>query len=317
MKKGPGKAILILAFVLLPGPALAGDNSTAILFEMGVDTGGGNVNQEGNLMYFGSASTTQIGYTEEGNVSQIAIYENIESGNIVQWGDVGSMGMSKQSIQSIYLPMVTSEAQLFRYQEGSGVEQTAWIRNSDDVWLQQIIGGLKSLLFPPNGESGGSTSGFPWGGYFCGYGGTPACAKKFAERILSGNATPRDFYMLGVLEEEDVYPPENLTPGIVLTEYEIKKNSDNITIKFRARNFAREKRNATLVAILYPKINLEGIEEKPATEDLRLEEGPPEEKTIELDKFILGRGKGLEKTLEVPLNGFDISRIRLRMITMD
>jgi hypothetical protein len=143
--------------------------------------------------------------------------------------------------------------------------------------------------------------------------------------------------MLQVLEEDNVYPPENFTPHVVLTKWNITNNNGSLKVKFRALNFGRKTYNATLKMYLTQKmnINLDGNAEDQikirgnkielsAEDDLNGEvkinkmNGDiriPEKKTIEIGNYTVHSTKMAEQEIEVPLTGMNVKSVQLQLVS--
>lgn len=306
------------------------DVSSADLVQFAVSMMGDS-NQEAQVSDFDMADSRQIGYSLDGNVTQVISYDNIGNGSAIQWGESGDMSRKERSWN---LDSVGDEGITWQWSESGSygdVNQTINVKNSRNLYLKQIIGGLKNVIFPdPNGhyQTGGEMESNNW--WFCGKsangtGGLPLCAEKMAKRIMDGKAAPRDYYMLQVLAEDYyVYPPENSTPHVTLTKWNISNGNGNLTIKFKAQNFGRNTYNATLKLDLMPRISISGLDEN--TENIQSKGNVvqlksdwdikvPEMKTVEAGKYRVAPLKMVEDEIVVPLNGMKIKNLQLRMIS--
>ncbi|VVB92756.1 Uncharacterised protein [uncultured archaeon] len=324
------KWICVLAAALLALAITAAaeeDVSSAQLAQIAVSKMG-ETNQEAQVTDFGIADSSQIGYSSDANVTQTISYDNIGSGTILQWGESGDMPRMERTLN---LSGVGESGLTWQWSEGD-VTQTINVKNSENLYLKQIIGGLKRVLFPETNAPAEIDSG-SW--TFCGTavngrGGLPLCAEKIGEKVLKGKYTARDLYMLEYLEDYyDTFPSENNTPHIILTKWNITKADGNLRIKFRAHNFAKEKYNATLHLDLTQKINitsLDGNFEKinaggdnvvfrAADENLDSEIKAPEKKVIELDKFMIPGTKGIEREVIVQLDETIIQNLKMKVMS--
>lgn len=332
--------IVALCLLALTGIAAAGDDmSSAQLAQFAVDMMG-NSNQNAVVSGFDAADSMQIGYSSDSSVTQTIVYDNIRSGSILQWGESGEMPREEWTY---FLSSADDSGFMHNWINGN-VNQTIYVRNSENISLNQTvgdlgmggikvtrrIGGLKAILFPdpdpppPEEQNNWWLCGKPVNGR----GGLPVCAEKLGKKIFEGRATTRDYYMLNTIEEDYyVFPPENVTPHIVLTDWNITSANGSLTIKFRAQNFGRQAYNATLVLDLTPKINItniDGIAEKVqmnggvmefrADDDLG-EIKIPEEQVIELGRYTIGSTRAVEKVVEVPVDGMKIKNLAMRMIS--
>lgn len=336
--------IITLCLLALTGIAAAGDDmSSAQLAQFAVDMMG-NSNQNARVSGFDAADSMQIGYSSDRNVTQTIVYDNIGSGSILQWGESGNMSREEWTY---FLSSADDSGFMHNWINGN-VNQTIYVRNSENISLNQTvgglnlsngmgeikvtrrIGGLKAILFPdpdpPPPEE-------PNNWWFCGKpvngrGGLPACAEKLGKRIFEGRATERDYYMLNTIEENYyVFPPENLTPHVILTNWNITSVDGNLTIKFRAQNFGMQTYNATLILDLTPKINItniDGIAEKiqmnGGVMEFRADENLgeiklPEEQSIVLGRYTIGSTRAVEKVVEVPIERMTIKNLAMRMIS--
>lgn len=338
--------IVALYLLVLTGIAAAGDDmSSAQLAQFAVDMMG-NSNQNAMVSGFDAADSMQIGYSSDSSVTQTIVYDNIRNGSILQWGESGDMPREEWTY---FLSSADDSGFMHNWINGN-VNQTIYVRNSENISLNQTvgdlgmggtdgageikvtrrIGGLKSILFPDPVPQPPEQQNNWW---FCGKpingrGGLPACAERLGKKIFDGKATSRDYYTLNIIEENYyVFPPENVTPHIVLTDWNITGTNGNLTIKFRAQNFGRQAYNATLVLDLTQKINItniDGIAEKVqmnggvmefrAADDLG-EIKIPEEQVIELGRYTIGSTRAIEKVVEVPVDGTKIKNLAMRMIS--
>lgn len=338
--------IVALCLLALTGIAAAGDDmSSAQLAQFAVDMMG-NSNQDAMVSGFDAADSMQIGYSSDSNVTQTIVYDNIGNGSILQWGESGDMSREEWTY---FLSGADDSGFMHNWINGN-VNQTIYVRNSENISLNQTvgglnlsngmgmgeikvtrrIGGLQAILFPDPDPPPPDEQNNWW---FCGKpvngrGGMPVCAEKLGKKIFEGRATERDYYMLNVLEEDyDVFPPENLTPHVTLTNWNITGVGSNLTIKFRAQNFGMQTYNATLILDLTPKINIiniDGIAEKIQmnggvmefrADDNLAEIKLPEEQSIELGRYTIGSTRAVEKVVEVPIERMRIKNLALRMIS--
>ncbi len=312
--------------VLAAGTAAAEENmSSAQLVQFAVDIMGDS-SQDALVSGFDTAESRQIGYSSDGSVTQTVSYDNIRNGSIIQWGESGDMPYEERTLN---LDSIGDSGFIWQWNKGD-VNQTINIRNSENLYLKQIVGGLKKILFPDPKANQEDQMG-TW--TFCGKatdgkGGLPLCAEKIAKRIFNGSATDRDYYMLDYLESEyNVFPPENLTPHITLTKWNITRVNDSLKIKFYAHNFGKQTYNATLMLDLTPRINIpdidgsverintEGVQFKLMEENFNSEIKIPEKQSIEIGSYTVPRMRGFEGEVEVPLNGMKIKGLEMRMIS--
>ncbi len=298
------------------------DVSSAELVQFAVSKMG-DTNQEAQISDFNIADSRQIGYSWDGTVTQTVSYDNIENGSILQWGESGDMPREERSL---LLDRIGDSGFTWQWEKGD-VDQTINIKNSENIYLKQIVGGLKKILFPdPNAPAPEMESNW----WFCGKavngtGGLPLCAEKFAKKIVNGKGTAREIYMLEVLQGDyDIYPPDNLNLHVVLTKWNITKKDDNMVVKFRVHNFGKKQYNATLFLGMTPRINTisldknyETVQVKGNVAELNVEDEIkiPESKTVQLGNFTIPRTKGEEKEIEVPLKGLDIKKIQLKIVS--
>lgn len=313
------RLLVICSLVLagMAGIALASaeeDMSSAQLVQIAASTMG-DTSQDAHVTGFDNADSIQIGYSSNGNATQTISYDNIRNGSITQWGESGEMGYAERWS---YLDSVGDSVNMTNWENGK-VNQTIYIRNSENIFLLQKIGGLKKILFPDPQAASVEPANNWW---FCGKakngsGGKPRCAEDMAKRILNGKASARDYYMLEVLEDNyDVFPPENLTPRVVLTKWNITQVDGNITIKFRFHNFAKKTYNATLRVDLVPPVNiisLEGKSDAGGTPNWEIQ--LPEKKSIEVGRYTVPSMRDLENEVVVPLNGTRVNNMQIKLIS--
>lgn len=313
--------ILLLLGGIVAAEETVEDISSAELTQFAVDLMGGS-NQEAQVTGFDIAESKQIGYSSDGKVIQTISYENIGNGSVFQWGESGDMAREERTL---LLDKVGDSGFTWQWNKDE-VNQTINVRNSENVYLKQVVGGLKKILFPdPNApkedESGTWT--------FCGKavngkGGLPLCAQKMANKILDGKANARDIYMLQYLEEYyDVFPPENRTPHIVLTKWNLTQNNGSIKLKFTAYNFGKKRYNATLKADLIPRPTIIDIDGN--SEDMQGREviefkagdynGADNSQIVELGNYSVYSLKSIENEVTIPVNDIKIKNLRLRMVS--
>ncbi len=335
-------AVCLLAVCLLAlvSVAVAGeDMSSAELAQLAVSVMGDS-NQNAQVSGFDTANSRQIGYSSDGYVNQTIYYDDIGGGSILQWGESGDMPLNERTF---YLPYVGDTLNITNWKNGK-VNQTIYIKNSEDLNLTQRVGGiggtggitvmqryggLKAILFPnPQAPVVEQDSGEWW---FCGkpvYGrsGKPLCAEKIARRMFNGTATARDYYMLQVLEEEDVFPPENVMPHITMTKLNITRSGDNLTINFVAHNYGKQIYNATLMLDLIPRVNITGINGNSKTfqsgdvidlkaPDRTVRFNGTDMRNIELGRYTVPGMKDIVTEVAVPLKGIDIKGLEINMIS--
>ena len=289
------------------------DTSSAQLVQFAVSMAG-NTDQEAAVSGFGTAESSQVGYSSDGNVTQTVSYDNIRNGSIMQWGESGEMGYAERWS---YLDSVGDAVNVTNWENGN-VNQTVYIRNSGNIFLLQKIGGLKKILFPDPQAAPVQNANSWWlcGKPVNGRSGSPLCAEEMAKRIFNGKASARDYYMLEVLEDNyDVFPPENLTPRVILTKWNITRSDGNVTIKFRGHNYGKRASNATLIVDLVSAanvVNLEGNSDSRGTPnwDIKL----PERKSIEVGRYTVPSMKDLENEIVLPLNGTQVNNIQMKLI---
>lgn len=314
------KWICLLAVCLLLSSGIAAaeeDLSTSQLVQFAVSKMGGS-DQEAAVSGFDNANSKQIGYSSDGSVTQTIHYENIGNGSVIQWGESGDMPRQERTLS---LDSVGDSG--FRWQWNKGdVKQTMNIRNSENLYLKQIIGGLRVRLFPdPKAQRINLDMGNWW---FCGKpinntGGLPLCAQKIARKIMDGKASPRDYYTLQVLEEYNyVFPPENLTPHVILTKWNITNANDNLTIKFHAYNYGKKTYNATLMMDLTPQVNivrLDGMSDIKAGGNQSWEIKLSERQVTEVGNYTVPSLKGVEGEAVIPLNNMKIKDLQMMMVS--
>ncbi len=290
------------------------DTSSAQLVQFAVSMAG-NTDQEAAVSGFGTAQSSQVGYSSDGNVTQTVSYDNIRNGSITQWGESGEMGYAERWS---YLDSVGDAVNVTNWENGK-VNQTIYIRNSEKIFLLQKIGGLKKILFPDQQQVAPVQNANNW--WLCGKdangsSGLPHCAEEMAKRVFNGRASARDYYMLEVLEDNyDVYPPENLTPHVILTKWNITQADGKITIKFNGHNFGKKTYNATLIVDLISAANVVSLEGKDSggvpNWDIKL----PEKKSIEVGSYTVHSAKDLEHEVVLPLNGTQVNNIQMKLVS--
>lgn len=309
------KWIWLLAGLLAVAGVVAAeeDMSSAQLVQFAVDKVG-DADQEAAVSGFDIADSTQIGYSSDGKVTQTISYNNIGNGSVTQWGESGDMPRTERSM---FLDQVGDSG--FTWQWGKGdVNQTINVTNSQNLQMNQIIGGLRKILFP-DPETPAMSDWWFCGKNVNGTGGMPLCAEKMAKKIFNGKATPRDYYMLEVLEEQYyVFPPENLTPHVILTKWNITRNGENLTVKFKAHNFGRKMYNATLIMDFIPKISivsLDGKSEPRVDEKLNWEIKAPERRSVVIGRYAVPSMRDIDKEVTVSLNGTNVKNLEMKMIS--
>ena len=316
---------LLVLLVLSVVAAAEEDFSSAELVQLAVDTMG-DANQNAQVSDFDNANSMQIGYSSNSNVTQVIYYDNVRNGSIMQWGESGNMGYAERWR---YVDRVGESGLTVNWENGK-VNQTIYLKNSERLSLLQKIGDLRRILFPDENQATEEQDG-TW--TFCGKarngrGGLPLCAEVIGERIFAGKATPHDYYMLQNLEwNYNVFPPENLTPHVMLVKWNVTKVNGNLTLKFLAHNFGRQKYNATLMLDFTPAINItafdasdeivkvngKGVELRSINLDGEIK--VPEKQTIEVGRYTVPSMYDLEKEVVVPLNGIKVSKLEMRMIS--
>lgn len=310
--------LCIICLIALTEIAVAEeDMSSAELVQLAVSQMG-DTNQDAEVVNFDNANTYQMGYSDDGKVTQNIYYYNIGNGSAIQWGESGDMG-TKQD-RDFMMGSVGDEGLIYQWINGN-VSQTINIRNSENIYLKQSIGGLRKVLFPTSGSS--QTEGENWGQFITcgkpenGKGGLPLCADKIARRINEGKATARDIYTLDYLEwDYGVFPSDNITPHVIITKLNITKKEGNLTIKFKLHNFAKKSYNATLFVEMTPRINITNLDrdaqivqinngnkvEFRAEDDKNLEINIPKKQTIEIGNFAVVKMRGIDGIAEVPID---------------
>jgi hypothetical protein len=290
------------------------DTSSAQLVQFAVSMTG-NTDQDAALSGFGTAQSSQVGYSSDGNVTQTVSYDNIRNGSITQWGESGDMGYAERWS---YLDSVGDAVNVTNWENGK-VNQTIYIRNSEKIFLLQKIGGLKKILFPDQQVAPVQNANNWW---FCGKSengssGLPYCAEQMAKRVFNGKASARDYYMLEVLEDNyDVYPPENLTPRVILKKWNITQADGKITIKFSGHNYGKRAYNATLIVDLISTANVVNLEGQGGSGgvpnwDIKL----PERKSIKVGSYTVHSSKDLEQEVVLPLNGTRVNDIQMKLVS--
>jgi hypothetical protein len=291
------------------------DTSSAQLVQFAVSMTG-NTDQEAAVSGFGTAQSSQVGYSSDGNVTQTVSYDNIRNGSITQWGESGEMDYAERWS---YLDSVGDAVNVTNWENGK-VNQTIYIRNSEKIFLLQKIGGLKKILFPDQQQVAPVQNANNW--WFCGKSengssGLPRCAEEMAKRVFNGKASARDYYMLEVLEDNyGVYPPENLTPRVILKKWNITQADGKITIKFSGHNYGKRTYNATLIVDLISAANVVSLEGKSGSGgvpnwDIKL----PERKSIEVGSYTVHSSKDLEHEVVLPLNGTQVNDIQMKLVS--
>jgi hypothetical protein len=290
------------------------DTSSAQLVQFAVSMTG-NTDQDSAVSGFGTAQSSQVGYSSDGNVTQTVSYDNIRNGSITQWGESGDMGYAERWS---YLDSVGDAVNVTNWENGK-VNQTIYIRNSEKIFLLQKIGGLKKILFPDQQVAPVQNANNWW---FCGKSengssGLPRCAEEMAKRVFNGKASARDYYMLEVLEDNyGVYPPENLTPRVILKKWNITQADGKITIKFSGHNYGKRAYNATLIVDLISTANVVNLEGQGGSGgvpnwDIKL----PERKSIKVGSYTVHSSKDLEQEVVLPLNGTQANNIQMKLVS--
>src|SRR3990172_3620788 len=139
--------LLIICLMALTNTAIAEEDvSSADLVQIAVSAMG-DTDQEVQLSDFDIADSWQIGYSSDGTVTQTVSYNNIKNGSIIQWGESGDMPKEERTF---ILDSIGESGFTWQW-EKNDVEQTINVRNSENIYLKQIMGGLKRILFPdPN-----------------------------------------------------------------------------------------------------------------------------------------------------------------------
>jgi len=297
------------------------DVSSAELTQFAVDLMGGS-NQEAQITGFDIAESKQIGYSSDGKVIQTISIENIGNGNVFQWGESGDMAREERTL---LLDKVGDSGFTWQWSKDD-VNQTINVRNSENIYLKQVVGGLKKILFPdpnaPKEDDAGTWT-------FCGKavngkGGLPLCAEKMGTKILDGKASARDYYMLQYLEEYyDVFPPENKTPHVVVTKWNLTQNNGSIKLKFTAYNFGKKPYNATLKVDLKSKpkvINIDGDSEGIQRLDvIEFKAGDynaaEDNQIVDLGNYSIHSLRSIEKEVTIPVNDAKIKNLRLKVMS--
>ncbi len=330
-KRNMAKLICLLAAGLLLGMATiaAADEeiSSADLVQIAVSKMEGDTGQDASVSGFDIAESKQIGYSSDGKVTQTISYDNIGNGSILQWGESGDMAREERTLN---IDNVGESGFTWMWNKGE-VNQTIYVRNSDNLYLKQIVGGLKHILFPdPKAPKQEPTGSFTLCGKAVnGKGGLPLCAEKIAKRVFDGKATARDYYMLQYLAEDyDVFPPANLTPHVTLTKWNITRDNGSLKIKFRAQNFGKKAYNATLMLDVTPNkkiLDVDGnavkvmavgdVIEFKAENDVNNKTAVPDKKTIEVDNYTVPSLKGIEREVVIPVKDKDVKSLEIMMVS--
>lgn len=309
--------LLVAGLLVSAGIAAAEeDMSSAQLAQFAVSKMGGGSGQDAQVSGFDAANSRQIGYSSDGSVTQTISYNDIGNGSIIQWGESGDMPREERALR---LTNVGDSGFTWQWNKGD-VNQTINVRNSENLYLKQIVGGLKEILFPdPRAPETGVGEWWFCGRAENGRGGLPLCAEKLANRILDGKGSPREYYMLQVLEEkDDVFPPENKTPHITLTKWNITTDNNNLIIKFRAYNYGRKTYNATLTVDLSPQVDivrLDGNSNIKTTGTSNWEIKLSDKQSIELGRYTIPSTKAIEREVVLPLNNTKIKDLQMKMIS--
>jgi hypothetical protein len=318
--------IVVSCLSILIGTSVAKDEtvSSADLVQFAVDMMG-NSNQDAQVSGFDDAYSRQIGYSSDGKVIQTVSYANIGNGSIIQWGESGDMNREERTLM---MDKVGDAGFVWQWNKGD-VNQTINIRDSENVYLKQIVGGLKKILFPDTQVQQQEQMGaFTYCGTAVnGKGGLPLCADKVAKRIMKGTANDHDIYLLQYLEEYyDVYPAKNLTPHVTMTKWNVSQENGKLKLKFQAYNFGKEAYNATLHLNLIQNnknnnnkiINLDSNAKTSVTTDhvvhMDFEDTAAagvDENTINVGSYRVTRQKGLEEVYEIPLNGKNVTDLQI------
>jgi hypothetical protein len=310
--------LITICLIALTGITIAAeDMSSAELIQLAVSQMG-DTDQQAEVVSFDNADTFQIGYSDNGKVTQNINYDNIGNGSAIQWGESGNMGTRQD--RDFLIGSVGDEGLMYQWTNGN-INQTINVRNSENIYLKQSIGGLRNVLFP-NVEPSQKEDRFSGTWTFCGtpengIGGLPLCAKKMAERINNGKATARDIYMLDYLESDyGVFPPENITPHIVITKLNITRNEGNLIIKYKLHNFGKLTYNATIKAEMTSRINVTNLDGEAQIVQLNGnnmvefkaedEKNPsikiPGKQTTEIGKHTISKMRGFDGEAVLPLN---------------
>jgi hypothetical protein len=301
--------------------------SSADLIQIAVDKMG-DIGQEASVSGFDFAESKQIGYSGDGKVTQTISYDNIGNGSIMQWGESGDMTREERTLN---LDNIGESGFTWQWSRGE-VNQTIYVKNADNLYLKQIVGGLKHILFPdPKAPKQEQTGSFT----LCGKpvnsrSGLPLCAEKIAQRVFNGKASARDYYMLQYLAEDyGVFPSVNLTPHVTLTKWNITRENSSLIIKFRAQNFGRKGYNATLMLDVTPKnkniLDVDGnarkvmaigdVIEFKAENDVNIKTSVPDTKTIEVDKYTVPSLRGIERTVVIPMKDMNLKSLEILMVS--
>lgn len=313
------KWICLLVVGLMMSVSIAAadeDLSSAQLSQIAVDRIGDS-SQEADISGFDKAESSQIGYSSDGTVTQTISYENIGNGSILQWGESGDM---KYKERSFYFDQIGDEINTTNWINGD-VNQTIYIRNSSNLYLKQVVGGLKNILFPDPQAAPVQDANNWW---FCGKAannrsGLPLCADKFAKKIYNGKADESDYYKLQILQENyDVFPSENLTLHVTLTRWNITRTDDNnLSIKFRAFNFGKKTYNATIVMDLVSKVDIVNLEGSSVnadnTQDWQIK--MPSKQKIELGTYTVQSMKEINNVVKVPLGDMKLNNIEMKVVS--
>lgn len=313
-------AVCLLAGCLLAsvGVAVAGeDMSSAELSQLAVSVMGDS-NQDAQISGFDEAESSQIGYSSDGMVTQTISYENIGNGSILQWGESGDM---KYKERSFYFDQIGDEINTTNWINGD-VNQTIYIRNSSNLYLKQVVGGLKNILFPDHRTSNTDMEKGAW--WFCGKSinnrsGLPLCADKFAQKVYNGKAEESDYYKLQILQENyDVFPSDNFTLHVTLTKWNMTRTDDNnLSIKFRAYNFGKKTYNATIVMDLVSKVDIVNLEGSSInadnTGDWQIK--MPSNQKIELGTYTVQPMKEINNVVEVPIEDIKLNKVEMKVVS--
>ena len=316
---------LIICLLLTGGISAAeetGDGlSSAELTQFAVDMMGSS-SQEAQVTGFDIAESSQIGYSSDGKVIQTISYENIGGGSVFQWGESGDMTREERTL---LLDSVGDSGFIWQWSKDD-VNQTISVRNSENIYLKQVIGGLKKILFPDSKSSEYKEEPGTW--TFCGKavngkGGLPLCAEKFANKILDGKANARELYMLEYLEEYyDVFPPENSTPHVILTKWNLTQDNGSLKLKFTAHNFGKKQYNATLKVDLTQRpriIDIDGdsedMQEKEVIEFKAENYDAEDRNIIDIGKYNIHSMKDIENEVIIPINDMKVKNLKLKMVS--
>ncbi|SNQ62140.1 hypothetical protein [Candidatus Methanoperedens nitratireducens] len=310
--------LLVAGLMISVSIAVADEElSSAQLSQIAVDRIGDS-SQEADISGFDEAESSQIGYSSDGIVTQTISYENIGNGSILQWGESGDM---KYKERSFYFDQIGDEINTTNWINGD-VNQTIYIRNSSNLYLKQVVGGLKNILFPDQQTAQVERENGAW--WFCGKAvnnrsGLPLCADKFAKKIYDGKATESDFYKLQALQENyDVFPSENLTLHVILTKWNMTRTDDNnLSIKFRAYNFGKKTYNATIVMDLVSKVDIVSLEGSSVNADntQNWQIKMPSKRNIELGTYTVQSMKEIDKVVKVPLEDIKVNSIEMKVMS--